>query len=108
MRKLDVYSNDTKAGTLTETVPGRGYTFVYCPEYLASELPPISVRMPKRTEPYESEELFPVFANAIPEGGNRRIVCRDLKIDETDLFGILAAFANQDFIGAMNVRTPSE
>ena len=108
MRKLDVYSNDTKAGTLTESSPGRGYTFVYCPEFLASELPPISFGLPKREEPYESEDLFPVFANAIPEGGNRRIICRYLKIDETDLFGILAAFADKDFIGAMNVRTPSE
>jgi serine/threonine-protein kinase HipA len=41
----------------------------------------------------------------LPEGGNRRMICRSLRIDETDLFRLLEAMANQDFIGAVNVRT---
>jgi serine/threonine-protein kinase HipA len=40
----------------------------------------------------------------LPEGGNRRIICRSLRIDETDYFGLLEAMADKDFIGAVNVR----
>ncbi len=29
---------------------------------------------------------------------------RSLKIDENDFFGILAAMADRDFIGAVNIR----
>jgi serine/threonine-protein kinase HipA len=104
MRQLYVYFNDTKAGLLTELHPGRGYVFRYDADYLRSSLPAISVTLPKRAEPYEAEYLFPLFTNMIPEGGNRRIICRDLHIDERDFFGILSAMAGADFIGAVNVR----
>lgn len=105
MRQLDVYCNDTKAGVLTESNPGAGYTFKYEAGYLSLDLPPISVTMPKREDAFESEMLFPLFSNMIPEGANRRVICRALKIDEKDYFGILYAMANKDFIGAVNIRT---
>lgn len=107
MRQLDVYYNDTKAGVLTELNPGAGYTFEYEPEYLSSDLPPISVTLPKREDAFESDSLFPFFSNMIPEGANRRVICRSLRIDEKDFFGILSAMANMDFIGAVNIRTSS-
>jgi serine/threonine-protein kinase HipA len=40
----------------------------------------------------------------LPEGGNRRAICRSLRIDEQDFFGLLTAMADQDFIGAVDVR----
>jgi serine/threonine-protein kinase HipA len=40
----------------------------------------------------------------LPEGGNRRVICRSLHIDETDYFGLLMAMADKDFIGAVEVR----
>lgn len=104
MRQLAVYVNDAKAGILTEKNPGKGYTFVYDDKYLASEGYGISVTMPKRKEPYESDSLFPLFTNMLPEGGNRRVICRSLKIDESDFFGLLTAMAGKDFIGATHVR----
>lgn len=104
MRQLEVYHNETKAGLLTEHYPGFGYSFVYYPEYLATDLPAVSLTLPKRIEPYEDDHIFPFFSNIIPEGGNRRIICRSLRIDEEDLFGILYAMADQDFIGAVSVR----
>lgn len=104
MRQVEVYFNDTKAGVLTEHNPGSGYTFKYSPEYLLSDLPPISATLPKRDAPFESEWLFPFFANMIPEGANRGAICRMLRIDEKDYFGILAVMANKDFIGAVNIR----
>jgi serine/threonine-protein kinase HipA len=104
MKQLAVYTNDTKAGISTEQNPGVGYTFEYCEDYLNSNLPPISLTLPKRKEIYYSEYLFPFFTNMLPEGGNRRIICRSLRIDETDYFGLLEAMADKDFIGAVNVR----
>jgi serine/threonine-protein kinase HipA len=105
MKQLAVFNNDTKAGILTEENPGRGYTFEYDDEYLRSALPPISLTLPKQKAAYKSDHLFAFFTNMLPEGGNRRMICRSLRIDETDLFRLLEAMANQDFIGAVNVRT---
>lgn len=94
-----------KAGILTEMTPGAGYTFSYVPEYLSADLPPVSVTLPKRVEAFESDSLFPFFSNMIPEGANRGVICRALRIDEKDFFGILSAMADRDFIGAVNIRT---
>ena len=101
MKKLVVYFNNTKAGILTELHPGIGYSFQYCEDYLDSTMPPT---LPKRTDAFYSEHLFPFFSNMIPEGANRRVICRSLKIDEQDFFGLLEAMADRDFIGAVNVR----
>lgn len=105
MRQLEVYMNNHRAGLLTETRPGKEYSFYYYPEYLATSLPPISVTLPKRQEAYESELLFPLFSNMLPEGANRKIICRSFRIDERDFFGMLMAMADKDFIGAVNVKT---
>lgn len=105
MRQLEVYMNNQRAGLLTETSRGRGYSFCYYPEYLVSNMPPISVSLPKREEAYVSEHLFPLFSNMLPEGVNRMIICRSLRIDERDFFGMLMAMADKDFIGAVHVRT---
>ncbi|MDO4165366.1 MAG: HipA N-terminal domain-containing protein [Bacteroides sp.] len=104
MRQLDVYMNDYKAGVLTEKHPGRGYSFCYDAEYLSSEHPAISVTLPKQKEAYESDYLFPLFTNMLPEGANRKVICRSLRIDENDFFGILSAMADKDFIGAVQVK----
>ena len=104
MRELYVYTNDNKAGVLSEERPGYGYTFIYDTDYLASDQPPVSVTLPKRQEAYQSEHLFPFFTNMLPEGANRKVICRTLKIDEEDFFGLLSAMANQDFIGAVQLK----
>lgn len=104
MRQLDVYYNETKAGVLTEINPGVGYSFKYEPEYISSDLPPISATLPKQEGALESDSLFPFFSNMIPEGANRGVICRTLRIDEKDFFGILSAMADKDFIGAVNIK----
>ena len=104
MRQLNVYVNNEKAGLLTEDAPGKGYTFVYDSDYINSDGPAVSVTLPKRTKPYKLECLFPFFANIIPEEANRRVICRALRIDEKDLFGILMAMADKDFIGAVELK----
>jgi serine/threonine-protein kinase HipA len=104
MRQLEVFMNDTKAGLLTEENPGYGYTFQYDEDYVASSNPPISITLPKRNEVYESELLFPFFLGNLPEGGNRKAICRLHHLDERDFFGLLIAMADKDCIGAVNVR----
>ena len=104
MRQVAVYQNDTFAGTLTELVRGGRCRFQYDGDYLVSPLPNISVTLPKRNEPYESESLFPFFIAMLPEGFNRRYVCRHAHIDEKDFFGLMMAMAGADFIGAVNIR----
>ena len=86
MRQLEVYVNDAKAGLLTELNPGKGYTFVYNEEYAVSDMPPVSLTLPKRKKAYESESLFPFFTNLLPEGANRKVVCREQRIDDKDFF----------------------
>lgn len=104
MRQLEVYFNDAKAGILTEHNPGAVYSFRYFEEYLDSDMPAVSTTLPKRSEVYNSEHLFPFFSNMLPEGTNRRVICRSQRIDENDFFGLLSAMAGKDFIGAVNVR----
>lgn len=107
MRTLDVYYNDTKAGVLMEINPSADYVFKYEPEYILSDLPPVSATLPKQESVFKTDKLFPFFSNMIPEGANRDVICRTLKIDEKDFFGILSAMADKDFIGAVNIRKSS-
>lgn len=104
MRQLGVFNNDVLAGVLTEQSPGRGYVFAYDPAYLASGGAPVSVTLPLQSAPYKSESLFPFFVNLLPEGANKTVICRRFRIDEEDLFGLLAVMSGRDFIGAINVR----
>jgi serine/threonine-protein kinase HipA len=104
MRQLEVYVNDVKAGLLTELNPGKGYMFLYTEAYAASGMPPVSLTLPKRKEAYESECLFPFFTNLLPEGANRKVICREKRIDDKDFFGMLMATVGTDMIGSVNFR----
>lgn len=108
MRQLDVYVNDQKAGVLTEQRPGEEYCFHYDKAYLASSAPSISVTLSKKQESYESPTLFPFFMNMLPEGANRRVICRTFRIDESDFFGLLAAMAGKDYIGGVHIERVSK
>lgn len=90
--------NDRKAGVLVERHTGSGYISRYDENYLASDGPAISVTMPKLRVPLESEILFPVSANMLPEGSNRKIICRSLRIDENDYFGLLALWPERTLL----------
>ena len=108
MRQLAVYQNLRLAGILTEQHPGSGYLFAYDRDYLASGGNPISVTLPPRREPFEAEALFPFFEGLLPEGANRRMVCRSRRIDENDVFGILSALAGEDTIGSVSLKRMNE
>lgn len=104
MRQLAVYQNHRLAGVLTERKPGSGYEFAYDKAFLSSGGNPVSVTLPLRSAPYVASALFPFFENMIPEGANRRMVCRARKIDEHDYFGILSALAGEDVIGSVGLK----
>jgi serine/threonine-protein kinase HipA len=101
MNKGAVYLTDKKAGLIERT--DSGYRFTYNPEYLsAKEAQPVSLTLPLREEPYESESLFPFFLGLLPEGWLLDITSRTLKIDPENSFEILLSTGG-DCIGAVTV-----
>lgn len=104
MSRLSVYIKGIYAGEL-EKKGAQGYVFTYDEAYRTdSGLPALCLNMPKSQTVYESERLFPVFANMLAEGYNRRLQSRTMRIDENDDFALLAATAQYDTIGAITVR----
>lgn len=99
MRKVEVYYGNIYAGQLTELAKG-SYEFAYDETYLADKsLPPVSVNLPKTQQVYHAEQIFPIFTNMLPEGANRRALCRARKVDEQDFFGMLEMICGMDAIG---------
>lgn len=101
-RAVQVLYNGAPAGVLKKS--GRRYSFTYFVEYINKGGRPISITMPLQNDPYESDLLFPVFANLLSEGVNKKMQCRMLKIDENDYFNLLVATAKEDSIGPLTVK----
>ena len=105
MRQGHVYYNGRLAGVLSELSPTE-YVFRYEDSYFADEkAPAISLTLPKHTQEYRSEFLFPFFANILSEGHNRTVQARIHHLDKDDDFGILLATAHTDTPGAITVKT---
>lgn len=104
MRAIEIYRNGTLAGTLTEE-DRQHYVFRYDDNYFNDVVKPaISLTLPKTQKEYSSEFLFPFFFNMLSEGVNRKLQSSQLRIDEEDNFGLLAATAQYDTIGAVTVK----
>jgi len=104
MRQMEVYRNHELAGHLIEE-DRQHYLFRYDDKYFANPAKPaISLTLPKTKQEYQSKTLFPFFSNMLSEGANRQLQNRLLKIDELDHFGLLAATAQYDTIGAITVK----
>ncbi len=101
-RKADIYVHETKAGVLEETETG--YRFQYEPEYvLQKNVDPVSLTLPMRQEPYESQVLFPFFDGLIPEGWLLDVVEETWKVNPKDRMGLLLVSC-RDTIGHVSVR----
>ena len=108
MPRLAVNINGIYAGYLEQKGP-RDYEFRYDEAYRTdASLPAVSLNMPKSQAVYQSDRLFPVFANMLSEGYNRRLQSRTLRIDENNDFALLAATAQYDTIGAITVKPIEE
>ena len=104
MRSVEVYRNKELAGILIEQSI-KNYSFRYSDSYYADPAKPaISLTLPKSQQEYQANHLFPFFYNMLSEGVNRKLQSRVLKIDEEDDFGLLAATARYDTIGAITVK----
>lgn len=101
-KSVKVLYNGVPAGLLEKQ--GKQYRFTYFEAYLSGTGRSVSITMPLRTKPYESNILFPVFANLLSEGVNKKMQCRMLKIDEQDHFGLLVATAKEDSIGPLTIK----
>ena len=101
LRQAQVFYNNELAGYITETQ--NGYTFQYDNDFLNKNIP-ISMSLPPREEPYNSNELFPFFKGLLPEGWYLNIVCATQKVDNKDSFGLLLASSSGDTIGAVTVK----
>lgn len=101
-RKASVYVRDRFAGFLSET--DSGYRFAYDAAYLTlPDAGAISLTLPLREAPYESNVLFPFFDGLIPEGWLLHIVSKNWKLDQNDRFGLLLV-ACKDCIGAVRIE----
>jgi len=104
MRIARVYRNGLLAGTLIQHNP-KSYEFRYDDAWLANDtLPAISLAIPKNQKVYKADHLFPFFFNMLSEGANKKLQCRQLRIDENDYFGLLLATASIDTIGAITIQ----
>ena len=96
-----VYLLDQVSGTLTAD-RGR-LRFQYQDAAIQQkEALPISVRMPKRPEPYDDEHARPFFENLLPEEEYRRLLARVLGISDSNTLGMLGAIAGE-CAGAVSV-----
>ena len=99
-RRGRVLLKDEPAGIVEETEAG--FRFTYDPGFVSSGQA-VSVTLPLQLEPFESDRLFPFFEGLLPEGWYKAIVCRTLKIDEEDSFGLLIR-ACGDCVGAVSIE----
>lgn len=104
MRQAEIYFKGEKAGLLTQLDNGY-FEYVYDDLWVAdNSKPPISLTLPKNNHKYESNHLFPFFYNILPEGTNKQVVCKHMRIDNDDYFSLLLITARYDTIGAVTVK----
>jgi len=104
MRQAEIYFKSEKAGLLTQHDDG-SFTYQYYDEWmLDGSKPSISLTLPKTNKEYNAEYLFPFFYNMLPEGTNKQVVCKHMRIDKDDYFGMLMATAKYDTIGAITIK----
>lgn len=102
MRKGYVYFKDIYAGELVENADG--YIFSYDSAYLNNpESRAISLTLPLRKEPYQSNILMPFFDGLIPEGWLLDVASHNWKINQRDRMGLLLVCC-ADCIGAVSVK----
>ena len=104
MRQAEIYFKGEKAGILTQHDDG-SFTYRYDDLWVSDRSKPsISLTLPKNRQEYHAVHLFPFFYNMLPEGTNKKVVCRLLRIDHDDYFSLLMITARHDTIGAVTVK----
>ncbi len=103
MRQAKIIYKEEEAGLLTQH-DDASFTFRYHDAWLAnSDKQSISLTLPKTQQEFHANYLFPFFFNMLPEGANKQALCKQLRIDADDYFGLLITAAKNDSIGAVRV-----
>lgn len=106
MRKADIFVRDLLAGHLEEIETG--YRFTYDSHYLERmDAEPVSLTMPLREQPYDSNILHPFFDGLIPEGWLLDVALRNSDISQLDRMGLLLLCC-KDCIGTVSVHALEE
>lgn len=101
-RRAAIRVDREHAGVLEE-LPGDRYMFTYDAAWLTrGDAVPVSLTMPLRAAPYESQGLHPAFENLLPEGWLFDVATAALHISKNDPFGLLLATC-RDCVGAVEV-----
>lgn len=104
MRIAHILYKRERAGVLTQLDNG-SFHFSYNQDWLSDDSKPsISLTLPKSQIEFKSEALFPFFYHLLPEGVNKRMICKTYKIDEDDAFGILLQASKVDTVGAVTIE----
>ena len=103
MKSAKVYFQEDLAGILAEEPSGE-ISFRYEKSYLENtKMPPISIGLPKREEPYLTAGLPPFFDGLIPEGWLLTLAADKFQLNPyRDRFALLLATC-QDTIGAVSI-----
>ena len=103
MRSAVILYKGEEAGILSQHDHG-AFTFRYNDAWIADRNKPgISLTLPRSQQEYNTQFLFPFFYNMLPEGSNKQVVCKLMRIDPDDYFGLLLTTAQNDTIGAVTV-----
>lgn len=100
MRTAKVYVKRVEAGTLTEIIKGKDYTFEYVEGYKGPE---VSRSMPIAKRVFTFDRFPPVFDGLLPEGIQLEGLLKTRKIDRSDYFSQLMAVGS-DMVGAVTVK----
>lgn len=105
-RRAMVRLDGERVGLLVEQ--GRRVSFQYDEAWVArQDAIPVSLTLPVRREPYETEGLHPFFENLLPEGWLLDIATSKLKLSKDDPFGLLTATC-ADCVGAVEIFPAEE
>jgi len=108
MRQAKVLYKNEEAGVLIQHHDG-SFTFRYHDAWMMDHKKRgVSLTLPKNSQEYHSQFLFPFFYNMLPEGSNRMLSCKSNRIDKDDYFGLLMAMSPNDVIGAITVKKINE
>lgn len=105
-RRAIVQLDGQPVGRLIEQ--GRTVRFQYDAVWLdRKDAVPVSLTLPLRSEPYETEGLHPFFENLLPEGWLLDITTSKLKLSKDDPLGLLVATC-ADCAGAVEIVPDKE
>jgi len=99
-RRLTVYRDRRPVGTLW--AEGARLQFAYHADVVGDRSAAVSVLLPVRSGTFDDHLVRPCFENLLPEGDLRGYLARTVKVDASDVVGLLSTFGGE-CAGAISV-----